>query len=64
MLLKHGENIKVVSARLGHKDITATLNTYMHVIPDMETNNSTLLDNIFLNHQEYTPNENNSPNEE
>ena len=51
MLLKYGENIKVVSARLGHKDITTTLNTYMHVMPDIETNTSTLLDNIFLNRQ-------------
>lgn len=64
MLLRHGENVKVVSARLGHKDITTTLNTYMHVIPDMEANTATLLDNIFLNNQEDTPNDNNSHKEE
>lgn len=47
ILLKHKENVKVVSKRLGHKDITTTLNTYTHVIPDMESDTASLLDNIF-----------------
>lgn len=36
MLLKAGINPKVVSERLGHTDIRITLNTYSHVLPDMQ----------------------------
>jgi integrase len=35
-LLKAGENIKVVSERLGHASITITLDTYAHVLPNMQ----------------------------
>jgi integrase len=35
-LLMNGENIKVVSERLGHSNITTTLNTYAHVLPNMQ----------------------------
>lgn len=34
LLLRSGVNVKVVSARLGHKDVMTTLRTYSHVIPD------------------------------
>ena len=47
LLIFNGENIKVVSERLGHKDITTTLNTYVHVMKDMKNNTAKLLDNIF-----------------
>lgn len=36
LLLKAGENPKVVSERLGHASITLTLDTYSHVLPDMQ----------------------------
>jgi integrase len=36
MLLQLGENPKVVSERLGHADVTITLNTYSHVLPTMQ----------------------------
>jgi integrase len=36
ILLKLGENPKVVSERLGHSNVTMTLNTYSHVTPDMQ----------------------------
>lgn len=36
LLLAAGENPKVVSERLGHADITLTLNVYSHVLPDMQ----------------------------
>lgn len=36
MLLKKGVNIKVISKRLGHKDVTTTLNLYTHYEPEME----------------------------
>jgi integrase len=36
LLLQLGENPKVVSERLGHADISITLNTYSHVLPNMQ----------------------------
>lgn len=36
LLLAAQENPKVVSERLGHADITLTLNVYSHVLPDMQ----------------------------
>lgn len=47
LLIFNGENVKVVSERLGHKDITTTLNTYVHVMQDMKNNTAKLLDSIF-----------------
>jgi integrase len=34
--LREGVNAKVVSEMLGHASITITLNTYSHVLPDMQ----------------------------
>lgn len=36
LLLQQGVHPKIVSERLGHSDITITLNTYSHVIPGMQ----------------------------
>lgn len=36
LLLKKGVNVKVISERLGHSNITITLNTYAHMIENME----------------------------
>jgi integrase len=36
LLLSKGVNAKVVSEMLGHASITITLNTYSHVLPDMQ----------------------------
>lgn len=36
LLLQQGVNPKIVSERLGHSDVTITLNTYSHVIPGMQ----------------------------
>ena len=36
LLLSAGENPKIVSERLGHASITLTLDTYSHVLPDMQ----------------------------
>jgi integrase len=35
-LLLAGVNIKAVSVRLGHAGIQITLDTYAHVLPEME----------------------------
>jgi integrase len=36
LLLSEGVNVKVVSEMLGHASVTITLNTYSHVLPDMQ----------------------------
>jgi integrase len=36
LLLQMGENPKVVSERLGHADVSITLDTYAHVLPNMQ----------------------------
>jgi len=46
-LISNAGNIKVVSERLGHKSITETLDTYTHVIDDMNHNTANILNNIF-----------------
>ncbi|NFO05305.1 site-specific integrase [Clostridium botulinum] len=47
VLLLKGENIKVISERLGHKSIQITLDTYSHVLPSMKKQTADLLNNIF-----------------
>jgi len=47
LLIFNKENIKVVSERLGHKDISITLNTYTHIMDDMRSETATLLETIF-----------------
>jgi integrase len=47
LLIFKGENIKVVSERLGHKSITETLDTYTHIMDDMKNNTADLLDDMF-----------------
>lgn len=36
LLLKQGVNVKVISERLGHSTIQMTLDTYSHLMPDMQ----------------------------
>ena len=36
LLLAAGENPKIVAERLGHASVTMTLDTYSHVLPDMQ----------------------------
>lgn len=45
-LLKAGINPKIVAERLGHKDITMTLNVYSHVLPGMQQVAVTALEKI------------------
>ncbi|MFS0672033.1 tyrosine-type recombinase/integrase [Ornithinibacillus sp. 179-J 7C1 HS] len=46
LLLKLGENPKIVSERLGHSKITVTLDTYSHVLPDMQKQASENFSNL------------------
>src|SRR5262249_48182947 len=36
LLIRHGESVKVVQARLGHASASETLDTYSHLWPDNE----------------------------
>ena len=47
LLLLAGENPKVVSERLGHASITLTLDTYSHVLPDMQEASAEKLEAMF-----------------
>jgi len=46
-LLKAGVHPKVVSERLGHANISITLNTYSHVLPGMQEEAAEKFDSIF-----------------
>ena len=44
LLFLRGAHVKVVSERLGHADITITLQTYSHVIPTMQEGAATMIE--------------------
>ncbi|MGI8976319.1 MAG: tyrosine-type recombinase/integrase [Thermomicrobiales bacterium] len=46
MLLKQGVPAKIVSERLGHASIGITLDTYSHVLPDMQDTAAAAMDTI------------------
>jgi integrase len=52
-LLAQGAHIKVVQERLGHSDITLTLNTYSHLLPGLQAEAAGLIDGLFSS-SEYT----------
>ena len=47
-LIQAGVNPRVVQQRLGHADVSVTLNTYTHVLPEMDMEAATKLDSIVL----------------
>ena len=47
-LIKAGVSPKVVQQRLGHADVSITLNTYTHVVPDMDIDAAEKLDQMIL----------------
>ena len=47
LLIEAGENIKVVSERLGHKDVSTTLNIYTHTSNKMHKKVAGTLNNLF-----------------
>lgn len=48
LLLAAGENVKVVSERLGHATATMTLDVYAHVLPDMQQRASERLEALLF----------------
>jgi len=49
LLLSAGENPKIVSERLGHASITLTMDTYSHVLPDMQKAATEKLETMLFN---------------
>lgn len=47
MLLQQGVNPKIVSERLGHSQISITLDTYSHVLPNIQKEAVSKLDELF-----------------
>lgn len=47
-LIQAGVNPRVVQQRLGHSDVNITLNTYTHVLPEMDVDAAEKLDCIML----------------
>ena len=46
LMLKQGVHPKIMQERLGHSDITLTLNTYSHVLPTMQNEAAAKLDEL------------------
>jgi integrase len=44
LLIRHGESVKVVQARLGHATAADTLDTYSHLWPDSDDMTRTAVD--------------------
>ena len=44
LMVKAGVNPKVVSERLGHATVSLTLDTYSHVLPDLQRDAAMALD--------------------
>lgn len=47
LMLQEGIHPKVVQERLGHSDISLTLNTYSHVLPSMQAEAAEKMDDLF-----------------
>lgn len=52
LLLAKGINIKVISSRLGHASIRITLDTYSHIMPNLQEDAINALDSMFANPKE------------
>ncbi len=48
LLLAAGEHPKIVSERLGHASVTLTLDTYSHVLPDMQESAAKKLEGLLF----------------
>jgi len=49
MLLQQGINPKIVSERLGHSQISVTLDTYSHVLPNIQKEAVSRMEKLFAN---------------
>ena len=46
LLIRHGESVKVVQARLGHASASETLDTYSHLWPDSDDTTRAAVDSV------------------
>jgi len=46
LLIRHGESVKVVQARLGHSSARETLDTYSHLWPDSDSTTRAAVDDV------------------
>jgi integrase len=46
LLIRHGESVKVVQRRLGHRSAVETLDTYSHLWPDSEDRTREAVDEV------------------
>lgn len=46
LLIRHGESVKTVQARLGHASATETLDTYAHLWPDSDDRTRAAIDSV------------------
>ncbi len=53
LLLRERVNAKVIQERLGHSTITMTLDTYSHLLPDMQSQAVEALERLYGNHKDY-----------
>ena len=51
LMLRAGVNPKVVSERLGHAKVAITLDTYSHVLPDMQREAAAAMDSVLTGRQ-------------
>lgn len=52
LLIRHGESVKTVQARLGHSSAAETLNTYAHLWPDSDDRTRDAVDSVFAGSSE------------
>ena len=46
LLIRYGESVKTVQARLGHASASETLDTYSHIWPDAEDRTRDAIDEV------------------
>jgi integrase len=46
LLIRHGESVKTVQARLGHASAVETLDTYSHLWPDSDDRTRDAIDSV------------------
>jgi integrase len=52
LLIRHGESVKTVQARLGHASAAETLDTYSHLWPDSDDRTRAAVDSVLSNAEE------------
>ena len=54
LLIRHGESIKTVQARLDHPSASETLDTYGHLWPDNDERTRAAIDGVLRNSADYS----------